>query len=512
MNAAAPPFQAADVVRFVELVHEAGGVIEVRIPTYNAYGQTAAGYFDDRQALARAVESWDGRANIFITLNPIDSDLLARANNRIVDRAQHTTSDADVSRRRWLLLDIDPARPAGISSKDDELEHARRLRRQVVADLAAKGWPAPVSAVSGNGCIALYAVDLPNDAVSTDLVGRVLQTLSARYDTDGAVMDPSVANPARLVGLVGTLKVKGDATPDRPHRRSYLDHVPDNIVAVAAGQMAELADSGDASTTANVSGSTASARGLRVPDILDAHRIAYREQPPDARGVVWYHVEQCPFHDDGLPYECGVGQRLPDGPFAGHCFHPEGAAKGWAAWKAALGLNVGHGDSALEPADDHEPTAGVAANQASQLLALADATGAELFHTPDNVAFGRVEVDGRLETLDLGSRRADLWLRRLCYDGMDGRAPSAQAVTDALNTLRARAHFDGPEATLAVRVGRHDARVYIDLGRADWSAIEVDADGWRVIPTPPVHSGAHVGRWPCRCPWPAGSSASSARF
>ena len=52
MNAAAPPFRAADVVRFVELVHEARAVIEVRIPKYNAYGQTAAGYFDDPQSLA----------------------------------------------------------------------------------------------------------------------------------------------------------------------------------------------------------------------------------------------------------------------------------------------------------------------------------------------------------------------------------------------------------------------------------------------------------------------------
>lgn len=66
--------------------------------------------------------------------------------------------------------------------------------------------------MSGNGCIALYAVDLPNNAASTDLLGRALQNLSARYDTDRAVIDPSVTNPARLVGLVGTLKVKGDAT------------------------------------------------------------------------------------------------------------------------------------------------------------------------------------------------------------------------------------------------------------------------------------------------------------
>ncbi len=72
----------------------------------------------------------------------------------------------------------------------------------MLADLAAQGWPAPVQAESGNGCIALYAVDLPNDAASTSLVERMLQALSARYDTDHAVIDPSVTYPARLVGPI----------------------------------------------------------------------------------------------------------------------------------------------------------------------------------------------------------------------------------------------------------------------------------------------------------------------
>ncbi|MBM4438481.1 MAG: hypothetical protein FJ029_14920, partial [Actinobacteria bacterium] len=77
-----------------------------------------------------------------------------------------------------------------------------------------------------------------------------------------------------------------------------------------------------------------------LKDVLDRHGIAYREQPPDANCVTWYHVERCPFHEDGRSFECGVGQRLPDGPYAGHCFHPEGEGKGWHDFKAALGLRV----------------------------------------------------------------------------------------------------------------------------------------------------------------------------
>src|SRR5205807_1327541 len=42
--------------------------------------------------------------------------------------------------------------------------------------------------------------------------------------------------------------------------------------------------------------------------------------------------------EDGRDFECGVGQKLPDGPYAGHCFHPEGGGRGWRDFKSALGL------------------------------------------------------------------------------------------------------------------------------------------------------------------------------
>jgi phage/plasmid-associated DNA primase len=76
--------------------------------------------------------------------------------------------------------------------------------------------------------------------------------------------------------------------------------------------------------------------------VLKSYGIEYQIQPPDAQGITWYHVRKCPFHDDECrPFECGVGQKLPDGPFAGKCFHAEAEAKGWQEWKVALGITVG---------------------------------------------------------------------------------------------------------------------------------------------------------------------------
>jgi hypothetical protein len=129
MSRAPSEFSAATVERFVEVLHPPGNVVELRMPRYNHYGQTATGYFDDPRRLAHAAAPWDGQANIFMTLNPVIPALLARAKNRIAERAEHTTSDADVTHRRWLLLDIDPVRAAGISSTAEESDAARTLRQ-----------------------------------------------------------------------------------------------------------------------------------------------------------------------------------------------------------------------------------------------------------------------------------------------------------------------------------------------------------------------------------------------
>ena len=83
-------------------------------------GGVVAGYFDDMQSFIDCVESLDdyGKAEaIYITLNPLNPDLLARANNRLVGIGKNdpTAKDEDVLQRRWLLVDIDPVRPTGIS-------------------------------------------------------------------------------------------------------------------------------------------------------------------------------------------------------------------------------------------------------------------------------------------------------------------------------------------------------------------------------------------------------------
>lgn len=351
MNAPRPSPEPNDVSRFLSALWRDGDVREIRVLRHNKYGHTAAGYFDDAETAAVAAGEWDGRASVYITLNPVEPSLLARAVNRVDPRAISTTSDQDVPWRTGLLIDIDPMRASGISSTTEEKATAEVVLNEVTTFLTEEGWPLPLTCMSGNGYHALYGIDLPNDEVATNLVKRVLEVLATRFNTTAAHVDTSVFNAARIIALIGTTKTKGDSTDDRPHRRSHIVSAPDEIAVVTRAQLEDLVATVGASVATKPT-LVVVARSSKLTDLLDAAGFEYREQPPDANGVTWYHLPQCPFHDDGRPFECGVGQKLPDGPYAGHCFHPEGENRGWRDFKQALRLDIGSPsrDTALQGA------------------------------------------------------------------------------------------------------------------------------------------------------------------
>ena len=58
---------------FLKRLWQPGEVRELRIPRHNRFGHTASGYFDSPEKLAVASRKWDGKANIYVTLNPVDS-------------------------------------------------------------------------------------------------------------------------------------------------------------------------------------------------------------------------------------------------------------------------------------------------------------------------------------------------------------------------------------------------------------------------------------------------------
>jgi hypothetical protein len=76
----------------------------------------------------------------------------------------------------------------------------------------------------------------------------------------------------------------------------------------------------------------------------------------------------------------------------------------------------------------------------------------------------------------------------------------------------ARALSRGPELPVFSRVGHAGGRIYIDRCTEDWSAIEIDAGGWRLVAEAPVRFLRSVGAEPLPVPVLGGSINTLRKF
>lgn len=200
-----------------------GAVFELRLLGHRK-GQVDSGYFDSPAQAANALVGVQGNyKGIYFTPNPVRPDTLARSWNRITPWAQWTTGDTEVARRRWLLIDIDAKRIAGISSSAAEHEAALNAARTIAAVLSIMyGFPDPVISDSGNGAHMMYRIDEENSETVRDEIHTFLRILKKQYDSDAIDIDVTVYNAARIWRVPGTWARKGDSTPDRPHRKAQI--------------------------------------------------------------------------------------------------------------------------------------------------------------------------------------------------------------------------------------------------------------------------------------------------
>jgi hypothetical protein len=296
-----------NVASVIELLAGPGQVVEVRALAENA---THSGYFTDYAALAQYAGALDTDPAVhgtYVTLNRVNPSLLSRRANRIkmrLARTDTTTSDAEITRRRWFPVDIDPVRPGGVSSSNPEHEAAFAMAERVALWLGNLGFPEPVRADSGNGAHLLYRIDLPNDDASLTLVKRGLAVLDAIFSDESATVDKTNSNAGRIWKLYGTIARKGDNTAERPHRRSRVLSVPERLDVVSGELLANL---GAALPGENCSPAVSPGEARRItnqvklPDWLRSHAIPVRSEKLYQGGRI-YLLTACPFsaaHTDG---------------------------------------------------------------------------------------------------------------------------------------------------------------------------------------------------------------------
>ena len=142
--------------------------------------------------------------------------------------------------------------------------------------------------------------------------------------------------------------------------------------------------------------------------------------------------------------------------------------------------------------------------KADRLIRLALSAELELFHDPDQQGWASLRVDTHWENYPIRARAFQLFLLRIYYLHT-GESPGAQAIRAAAELFEARALFDGEECPVHLRVAEHGGRLYLDLCDRAWRAVEIDAEGWRIVDRPPAKFRRTRGSQPLPEPEPGGS-------
>jgi hypothetical protein len=129
------------------------------------------------------------------------------------------------------------------------------------------------------------------------------------------------------------------------------------------------------------------------------------------------------------------------------------------------------------------------------------------FHTATGTALIDIEIEGHRETWPVRGKQLRAWLRRRYYQETRGAL-----IRSMVDLLEARAQFDAPERTVHVRLAEHEGRIYLDLADKEWRAVEIRADGWGVVSSPPMRFRRAAGMLPLPLPQRGGSIDALAPF
>jgi hypothetical protein len=322
------------IMSALQTLFSPGDVVELRAFGSGGRKQVNAGYFDSDhwELLAEQAAALSSReAAVYITLNPVEPQLLSRYSNRIEPYAAKLTTDSQILRRRWLLIDLDPVRPSGTSATPLQLSAARIMALDVNGYLHRLGWPMPIIAESGNGYHLVYSIDLPNDESSTALVKAVLTTLADRFDDAMTKVDQAVFNASRVCKLYGTVANKGDHTETMPWRLSKILHSPKRI-NVTAEQLKSALPVSPASLSPEkvihkVNQAIQPTAGVfNLEEFLERNNLGFQVDLHNGRER--FKLSNCPFNPEHISGEAAVF-RYASGMLGFKCQHDSCSTKTW---------------------------------------------------------------------------------------------------------------------------------------------------------------------------------------
>lgn len=206
------------------LNHQGIGLTECVIIEHNVKKIIAVGFYDDKERLIQDVEPWNGKANIYVGINPRPINFKTRFPNQYNTLSESTlkrTTEEDITHVTAVYYDIDPTNTNG--HPVNEKQHNETI---LAVKKLQERYPGSLLMESGDGsyCFApaKQAIHLNGNKAIFKQNGKNL-TEAARQDLkDFDVRVDSVFDLSRLMKLMGTLSVKGKETQDQKYRMAQL--------------------------------------------------------------------------------------------------------------------------------------------------------------------------------------------------------------------------------------------------------------------------------------------------
>lgn len=315
-----------EIRKSIAVMKSENQLFEIRVIYSN--GATYSAYFRDADALMHGFDELRnfGDCNIYITLNSLNPACYDRVQKeRFVKNPKPTTGDVDVVGYDWLMVDLDPKRPAGTSSTDEQIQKARAKGNEIYLFMKNLGFNKPLFGFSGNGVHLLYRVWLKNNAENKMLLKKSLTTLSMLFSTDEIGVDESNYNPARICKLYGTLAQKGRNTADRPHRMSYVIGNPEEIKVNDIKYLEKLCDLYPKEEKPQRYNNY-QPREFDLDEWLSKYGLRYRKA--SYSDGTKYILDCCPFDSNHKGKDACIF-RSRTGAIGFHCFHNSCADKTW---------------------------------------------------------------------------------------------------------------------------------------------------------------------------------------
>ena len=316
-----------EIRKAISLLKTENQLFEVRV-IYNSK-QMYSGYFKTADDLIKAFNK-DIRdyanCNIYITLNSLNEACYSREQQNFFKKnAKATSSDNDVVGYDWLFIDVDPKRPTGTSSSDDQVAAAKEIGNKVYSFMKNIGFYDPLFGFSGNGVHLLYRIKMKNSDENRELIKKCLNVLDMYFSDDEIQIDLKNFNPARVCKLYGTQAQKGANTEERPHRMSMVIGDPEEIRINDAKYVKKLADMLPKEEKPQRYNNYQPAE-FDLDEWLSKYGLRYRKT--SYSGGTKYILDVCPFDSNHNGKDACIF-RASSGAIGFHCFHNSCADKTW---------------------------------------------------------------------------------------------------------------------------------------------------------------------------------------